>query len=80
MPHYYFNLYEGDEVVVDPFGLERHDLAAARVEALAGARDIMCAEVQHGRLSLTSRIEVLDADGVIVLTLAFRDAVTLSGQ
>ena len=79
MNRYFFNLRECGQVVVDEEGVDRHDLAAARVEALAAARSIMCAEVAEGRLCLSCSIEVFDASGTKVLTIPFRDALAISG-
>jgi hypothetical protein len=39
------------------------------------AREMACAEVIHGHLDLTHRIEVAEADGSIVDTVWFRDVV-----
>lgn len=79
MARYFFDLHECGTVTADDEGREWPDLAAARAEALRTAREMMCAEVKEGRLCLTCNIEVKDAAGAIVLSLAFRDAVEISG-
>ncbi len=79
MPLYRLNLNECGVVIHDVEGIERPDLAGARDAAIAGARDIMAAELGEGRLCLSCHIEIEDAAGVIVLTVPFRDAVSVTG-
>lgn len=79
MARYYFNLEECGQVVPDEEGIERDNLEAVRAEALRSAREVMCAELNEGRLCLSCHIEVRDETGATVLTLPFKDAVTISG-
>jgi hypothetical protein len=79
MPLYYLHLEGCGEFVRDPDGREFADLDAARAQALKAAREVMCAEVAEGRLWLNSRINIAAADGTIVSTVQFRDAVAISG-
>lgn len=76
MPRYYYNVFD-DSVAVDDEGLELPDIAAARVEALRGARSIIAEQVARGRICLNCRIEVEDADRRPVLTLPFTEAVKI---
>ena len=76
MPRYFFHIYD-DVIVHDDEGMELADVAAARREAVAGIREMMCDQVRKGRLVLHHRIEVEDAGGAPVLILAFADAVTI---
>jgi len=73
---YYFNLYD-DDVAPDEEGSELPDLAAARARAFAGARDMACAEVLQGHLTLDHRIEVVDESGELVWTVRFSDVVSV---
>src|SRR5688572_11583848 len=75
MPHYYFHFVgAGADPDPDDEGCERPDLAAAVEMAVAGARDIMAAEVQAGRLDLDQAIEIRDEDGTILAVLEFANA------
>jgi hypothetical protein len=73
---YYFDIFDPD-VIRDDEGIELADAEAARREALAGARSIMCDQVAQGRLSLHYRIDVRDEAGDEILSLAFGDAVRI---
>ena len=76
MPRYFFHVYD-DVVLRDDEGIELADSEAARAEALAGARALICDQVRKGRLSLHHRIEVEDDRGRAVLTLPFDEAVRI---
>ena len=75
MPTYFFHIRGGALDAKDGEGLVLPDLAAARAEALRGARSLIAADVLEGRLNLIDRIEVEDEDGRLVLTLPFVAAV-----
>jgi len=75
MPHYYFHLYNSDGVTPDEEGQELQGPAEARGSALASIRSILASEVDTGAFDLDGRIEVADADGVIILTISFEEAV-----
>lgn len=70
MPRFYFNLHD-DVVAIDDEGRELADVRAARAEAVKAARELICEQVQEGRLDLRHRIEVEDEDRRPVLTLPF---------
>ena len=74
MPRYFFHIYD-DDVLFDDEGMELAGVEAAREQALAGVRDMMCEQMRSGRLSLRHRVEVEDERGENVLTLSFGDAV-----
>jgi hypothetical protein len=76
VPRYFFHIYD-DVIVEDDEGMELADVAAARREATAGIREMMCDQVRNGRLVLHHRIEVKDAAGDAVFTIVFADAVTI---
>ena len=76
MPHYFFHLYN-DVVVMDEEGRSLPDLAAARVNAIREARELMLESVAEGRINLSHRIA--DEVGAVVGTVYFADAVTVEG-
>ena len=76
MPRFFFNVYD-DRIAIDDEGLELPNLAAARLQAIRGARDIIAEQVRHGYFILSHWIDVIDADGEKVLTLTFRDAIDI---
>jgi hypothetical protein len=79
MPQFFFDLHECGRVLIDDEGVEMPDAEAARTNAVHEARQIMAAEVSHGRLCLACHIEVQDEARNVVLVVAFADAIVLSG-
>jgi hypothetical protein len=76
MPRFYFHVHD-DKTVVDEQGTDLPDLAAARAEAVSGARDLMCEQVREGRLNLAHRLEVEDEQHRRVFSLPFRAAIEI---
>ena len=74
MGMYYFHLYD-DMIVMDEEGAAFSGPAAARAKALKIAREMACAEVLHGHLDLSHRIEVVDEHSQPVATVHFGDTV-----
>jgi len=76
MPRFYFHVHD-EKTVLDEHGTNLPDVAAARAEAVNGARDIMCDQVREGHLNLAYWLEVEDAEGRHLFTLPFRAAIEL---
>ena len=76
MPRYFFNVYD-DVVAVDEEGLDLPNLQAARLHAIAGARDLIVSQVKHGYMIRSHWIDVADEQGAIVGTVTFGDAVEI---
>lgn len=79
MARYFFDLHECGNVTKDDEGVERSDTASIHEEALKGAREVMCTELAQGRLCLACHIAVRNAAGETVMTVPFKDAVTITG-
>lgn len=78
MSRYFFNVYN-DADVIDDEGLELPDLAAAKEEAIRGARGMMADHVLAGRpISLSHRIEVVDAQGKVLASMPFGELITIN--
>ena len=73
MPRF-FNLHD-DIVALDEEGKEFPSLQAAREWAFHVTREMACAEVLEGHLSLKHRIEIADERGKVLAKIFFRDAV-----
>lgn len=80
MARYFFDLHECGTISADDEGVERESLDAVRDEAVRAAREVMCAEVSEGALCLSCRIDVRDSTGAVVLSVLFRDALTVTGM
>ena len=76
MPRFYLHLQDGVRLC-DEDGMLFDGLDGAREEAVRAARDMMSDQVRCGRLSLRDRIEITDEAGEAVLTVSFREAVSL---
>jgi hypothetical protein len=73
MSRYYFHLRDSD-LTEDEEGMDLPGVDAARTFAMDCARDVMCADLREGWLSLDHAIEVVDEHGAHVLTMSFREA------
>jgi hypothetical protein len=80
MARFFLHLHECGSLIPDEEGMDLGGPEEARAEALRSARQIMCAEVQHGTLCLDCHIEVVSADRVSSFNVAFRDAVEITGR
>ena len=75
---YYLNLYNGSGLTLDEEGQDFRDSEEARASAVQGIRSILAAELESGTLDLNGRLEVLDQNHALVLTIAFSDAVDVT--
>lgn len=73
----FFHLRDGHDVLLDPDGRELDGQEAIAAAALHEAREIISGDAILGRINLDQHIDVEDADGNIVHTLHFADAVEL---
>lgn len=76
MQRYFFHLHNHLEVR-DEEGKRLADLASVLAYAIDNARDIMMNNVRYGEITLSHRIEIEDAQGRPVMTVRFRDALTV---
>ena len=77
MGRYFFHLHDRTGRTEDQLGREVADLGDARSRAIKAARGIIQADVGSGIVDLTATIEVTDAEGGVVLTLPFGEAIEL---
>ncbi|WP_414713333.1 DUF6894 family protein [Sphingomonas sp.] len=76
VPRYFFHVYD-DIIAQDEEGEELPNFAAARLNALKGARELIAEQVRHGYIVLSHWIDVVDEQGDAVLTVTFKDAVDI---
>lgn len=79
MAHYFFHFRDRRGLLRDGEGRDLASVARMRMAALADARSMIADDVLHGAVRLDQRIEVEDAEGARVYSLAFADAVTVTG-
>jgi len=77
MARYFMHLFNSLGSVPDDEGVEAADLDQASAIAAANIRSMLSDEVKQGRFDLRGRIEIADAAGNTVRTVAFRKAVQL---
>jgi len=77
MGRFHLNIRNGSGMTEDEEGLELAGPEEARRKAIEGARSMLSAEVLSGNLDLRGRIEVTDEQGDPVLTVEFRDVVSV---
>lgn len=79
MPLYFFNIREGDELILDPDGSWLPDEATARIEAVTAARSLLATAVLSGRLPLDHAIEVTEA-GLTVIAVTYAESVGVAAD
>lgn len=75
MPHYFFHVNEGGELVEDLEGAELPDASAARAEAMQAARDIMAEHIRKGLDVSGWSFEIADGSGWPIMAVPFSEAV-----
>lgn len=79
MPLFFLHLRVQGELIPDEEGFDLPDVAAATEEAVRGARSIMSADVQQGRLHLGQSIEIADGTGQLLTKVRFEHALVIVG-
>ena len=81
MPVYYFHIRKSQEVIPDEEGVELLDLDTAREEALISASEIMEDQMRFGLpVDLNDKIEIADAEGRVIASVTFGDAIPRNGK
>jgi hypothetical protein len=74
---FFFHLRDHSSSVLDPDGTELPDLNAAKAKALVAARDTLSHDIKQGLMDLRYRIDVEDAAGYLLHSLALRQSFTV---
>ena len=77
MTRYHLNVHNQTGSVLDEEGVELPGIDDARHQAIEGIRDILSEEVKTGKLDLRGRIEIAGADGAVLKTVRFEEALRL---
>jgi hypothetical protein len=80
MPLYFLDVFNRTGCSRDEEGMELADLEAARAQAVDGIRSILQDEVAHGGIDFEGRVEVRDEGGNLLLTVTYRDAVSVRAE
>ncbi|MES3101686.1 DUF6894 family protein [Sphingomonas faeni] len=79
MQRYFVNLTEHGLRITDDDGFLASGLEAARQMAVAGAREMMAADIVNGKLCLSTLIEILDENRIVLDRARFKDLIHVSG-
>ena len=79
MPRFYFHLY-CEFSVRDEEGRELVDPETAREAAKEDIRSIVSDAAKHGEIDMRGRVEIADAQGTVVETVSFTDAVKVLAE
>jgi hypothetical protein len=75
MPLLFLHIRNGANLIRDLEGASFPDLASARAEAIASARELMCQSIlSHGRLGIERRFEITNDIGEVEIVVPFHDA------
>lgn len=77
MPRYFFHVRERDQLLLDPEGEDFDNLDIALREASISAREIVAAQVAAGECIHARQFEITTAEGKVLQTVPFRDALKL---
>lgn len=78
MPVFHLHIVQSKNLVPDTEGSAFPDLAAARDEAIRGARSLLSDEVLRGEMDLRQSIRIHDEAGRHLETVRFDEAVRLT--
>ena len=78
MPRLYLNLHNSHVDADDPEGADYADLCAAREAALQGIRSLLSEEVKTGTLNLHGHLDIVDDGGVLLESISFAQAVSIT--
>src|SRR4051794_41880607 len=74
VPHFYFDVLDGDRVMEDPNGIDFADRETAIVEAVAGARDLVAHAIMQNEDASGQGFRIRDDDGGTVAAGPFRES------
>jgi hypothetical protein len=77
MTRFYLHLHDGTGVLPDVEGVEAANLNKAALLAIASIRSLLSDDVRSGMIDLRGRIEIADADQMVLQVVPFREAVVL---
>jgi hypothetical protein len=75
---YFLHLRDGVDIALDDEGYEYESEAALAAAMLANVRDMMKGDVEAGHLDLRLRLDAETADGRVVQSLPFLEALRIT--
>jgi hypothetical protein len=76
---FYLHIHNAHGDAEDDEGLNASSLAEAQEKAINGIRSLLSSEVANGQMNLSGRIDISDQSGKVLLSVPFKDAVTVTG-
>jgi hypothetical protein len=74
---FYLHIHNSHGDAEDDEGLNASSLSEAREKAISGIRSLLSSEVANGQMNLHGRIDISDQSGKVLLSVPFKDAVTV---
>lgn len=78
MPCFHFDLQKGDTINRDDDGAEFPDIAAARLEALMAAREILAEAIKSSSEDVPEYFIITDCDRTVLATIAISEALPMA--
>ena len=75
MPHYYFHLRHGSQLIIDDEGQDFPDENAARAEAAKSVHELLAEAIRSDHADVPEAMVIADEDGREVASVPFADAV-----
>jgi hypothetical protein len=79
MARYYLHIHNSHGAAEDNEGMEAANLSEAREKAVQGIRSLLGAEAENGHINFKGRIDISDATGKVLLSVPFKEAMTVVG-
>jgi len=79
MAQYFLHIHNAHGDAEDDEGLQASSLAVARETAIKGIRDLLSAEAVNGGINFAGRIDIADAGGAVLISVPFKEAVSVTG-
>lgn len=77
MPRYHLHICSETELILDEEGIDLPHLAAAKLEAIRGARSIMSADLLVGMMTLGQSIQIHDEFGTRLSEIPYAECVKI---
>jgi hypothetical protein len=79
MAQYYLHIHNSHGTAEDDEGVEAASLSEAKEKAITGIRSLLGSEVENGKMNMKGRIDIADGSGKVLLSVQFKEALTISG-
>jgi len=79
MPHYFLHIHNSHGAAEDDEGADLGSLAEAKERAIKGIRSLLASEATNGEMNFNGHLDISDQAGKVLLSVPFKDAVSVKG-